>query len=93
MVIFIIILVLINIASFVNYKYDDGFKELFGDGTLGWRVEILFLLFGNIGALLALILTQDKSVEKSYKIVIPVIFVIETGTVLYLLLFEMGILK
>lgn len=93
LVLVFVIFILVNIASFVNFMYDDGFKVLFEDGAIGWREEIAFILFGIVGAFIALILNRKKPMDKAYKVVIPVVFVVETGTILYLVLFASGIIR
>lgn len=98
--IFAVPLLIANVAAFIHFKFTDALEEVLSKGgSLSSLLngtpspEIIYLTLGIAGAMLALIMHGNRKVDKGYKIVIPTAFVIEIGTLIYLLLFDAGVVK
>ena len=88
-------LIIANIVGFLIFKFTDeleDFSSVFSGNFYMPGLNILCMIMGSAGSLLALILRRDRSVDTIYKITIPAAFVIETLTLAYILLFEAGVI-
>lgn len=91
--IFAVPLIIANVLAFIHFGFTDALKSINDKGRNEMNIELIYIIIGIIGSVLAMIIFKKKPKDIGYKIIIPVVFAIETGTLAYLFLFEAGLVK